>query len=619
MPPAFDLPAEYARLGVPVSDAQQTGSGSTDWRLETTLNADYTLCSTYPRCLAVPASASLDLMREVAAFRTRGRLPVLCWRRDGSGALLRGSQPGAGVLGRRSTADEHWFRMLGAGSKEPLALLDCRPLIAAMANRFKGGGTESRSLYGYSTYEHLGIANVHAVKSAAKQAYGGDTAAWLKLQSVLLHAAARAAELLSRGANVLLHCSDGWDRTPQVSCLAQLLLDGHYRTRRGFALLVEKEWLAFGHKFAERRRLGMPIFVQFLDAVEQLRAQNADHFEFNEFFLLALAAAHDGARGPDGLGLPRPPFEADCEAERAQASARGCGGGVSAWDPLLSRDTYANPRYHAHRTSAAALVTTAAAPAAEAAASADVTTAAAAAAVPSFTSALSGVTESPAGTPRIAPASPATTTAAPATAAPATAAPAPATASATAAAAAGASPGDATPEPAGALPASLTLDPRVAALRHRVRPKPQAAEETARSGSEGEAGSPGGGEGQRLRSLTTTAPGLFADLLSLGGSGGGGGLFSASGALNLFGGRAQGGSRASSASSGVRSSGVASAPAATSAPGTSEVACGAQRSSLGPTRTSMRASVGSLREDSVSDYPARATASRVSIGEAPEI
>jgi hypothetical protein len=38
-----------------------------------------------------------------------------------------------------------------------------------------------------------------------------------------------AMDLLN-GKNVLVHCSDGWDRTSQLSSLSQLLLDPYYRT-----------------------------------------------------------------------------------------------------------------------------------------------------------------------------------------------------------------------------------------------------------------------------------------------------------------------------------------------------------------------------------------------------
>lgn len=101
---------------------------------------------------------------------------------------------------------------------------------------------------------------------------------------------------------ILLHCSHGWDRTSQVSALAQLMLDPHYRTRNGFSTLVEKDFLSFGHPFHTRCGHGegkneqggdegqlSPIFLQFLDCVFQLVNQFPDYFEFNTRYLLLLS------------------------------------------------------------------------------------------------------------------------------------------------------------------------------------------------------------------------------------------------------------------------------------------------------------------------------------------
>lgn len=41
-------------------------------------------------------------------------------------------------------------------------------------------------------------------------------------------------QAISEGTSVLVHCSDGWDRTAQVCSLASLLLDPYYRTVPGF-------------------------------------------------------------------------------------------------------------------------------------------------------------------------------------------------------------------------------------------------------------------------------------------------------------------------------------------------------------------------------------------------
>ena len=60
-------------------------------------------------------------------------------------------------------------------------------------------------------------------------------------------------------------------------------------------ILIEKEWLAFGHKF--QHRLGhpdhpnerSPIFLQFLDCVHQMLRMFPKSFEFNLYFLLRIA------------------------------------------------------------------------------------------------------------------------------------------------------------------------------------------------------------------------------------------------------------------------------------------------------------------------------------------
>jgi myotubularin-related protein 6/7/8 len=125
-----------------------------------------------------------------------------------------------------------------------------------------------------------------------------------------------------QGVNVIVHCSDGWDRTAQTCSLASLLLDPYYRTIHGFQILVEKEWLTFGHKFSQRcahvisdngesLKETSPIFHQLLECVWQLTQQFPCAFEFNELFLIKMHeyvySCHFGT------------FVGNCEKERRQS------------------------------------------------------------------------------------------------------------------------------------------------------------------------------------------------------------------------------------------------------------------------------------------------------------
>lgn len=52
---------------------------------------------------------------------------------------------------------------------------------------------------------------------------------------VTLAAATRIADRVeSAKASVLVHCSDGWDRTAQLTSLSMIMLDSYYRTLEGF-------------------------------------------------------------------------------------------------------------------------------------------------------------------------------------------------------------------------------------------------------------------------------------------------------------------------------------------------------------------------------------------------
>jgi myotubularin-related protein 1/2 len=190
-------------------------------------------------------------------------------------------------------------------------ILDARPKANVLANTAIGGGVEDKEAYPDCEIDFLDIPNIHVVRTAYEamlklhaapadvQHYHAalDAAGWLALILDVLRATRRMAETLAQGHSILSHCSDGWDRTSQLTSLTLLALDPSYRTLRGFAILIEKEWLAFGHKFQQRHGVGeftddadqiSPIFLQFLDCVHQMLRHHPTAFEFNQALLMCV-------------------------------------------------------------------------------------------------------------------------------------------------------------------------------------------------------------------------------------------------------------------------------------------------------------------------------------------
>lgn len=287
-------------------------------------NKNYQVCDSYPSIVALPASFNEDGLKNAADYRDLSRFPILSWVHPEKGSCItRCSQPLPGRLANiRNTDDEKLIEAIFKTNSPKMRLqdnviLDARPFTNAMANRYKGAGYEQTEFYQECKIEFMGIENIHAMRLSLDKlqracrtlGQAENVGDWLdKIEATgwynhiqgCLRAASRVATLIHKGHTVVIHCSHGWDRTAQMSALAQLMLDPHYRTLIGFERLIEKEWLAYGHKVQdrgghvtsleqkERDDEESPIFLQFLDCVYQYLVQYPTQFGFNQDFLLAI-------------------------------------------------------------------------------------------------------------------------------------------------------------------------------------------------------------------------------------------------------------------------------------------------------------------------------------------
>lgn len=146
-------------------------------------------------------------------------------------------------------------------------IFDARSQISAEGNKLIGKGTEDViSRYKNCKIHFLDIPNIHAMRESIDKLYSVciapsrvkwlsqlESSQWLNHIVLLLHSANLITEEMNKKfTSVLIHCSDGWDRTTQLTSLSQFMMDSYYRTIDGFIVLIEKEWLSFGHKFEER-------------------------------------------------------------------------------------------------------------------------------------------------------------------------------------------------------------------------------------------------------------------------------------------------------------------------------------------------------------------------------
>jgi len=345
---------DFTRMGI-----QQ--NSDPHWTINAEINKNYALCDTYPDILVLPSSFDTAKLQRVADFRSRSRIPVLSWySRETDATITRSSQPLTGLANRTCEEDMELLRKIGdanahQGSK--LVILDARPKVNAMANMANGGGYED---YPNCELEFHNIQNIHVMRESLRKLHTAirnaahedktwfsdlENSNWLFHIRAILTAAIKLVSLVhSERRSVLVHCSDGWDRTAQLTSLAMLMLDAHYRTLNGFMILIEKEWISLGHKFFLRIGHGdksdserSPVFLQFLDCTFQLLQQFPSAFEFNEKLLVTIAdSLYSCQYGTFLLNSDKLRYEMKISEYT-----------MSAWTPILrERNLYLNPSYN---------------------------------------------------------------------------------------------------------------------------------------------------------------------------------------------------------------------------------------------------------------------------------
>ncbi|MES1907457.1 MAG: hypothetical protein MHM6MM_000569 [Cercozoa sp. M6MM] len=381
--PAVDLPEELQGFETPAHVLREMYAHSmhvvaqSPQTLRLSLaNKAFGLCDTYPELLVVPADINDEQLKAASEYRSRGRLPAVVWSSPWqSGVTIsRCSQPLSGLRGSTNECDGLLVgalaRTTGADSAS-FFICDARPRINAVGNQLKGKGVENMHVYdrygARASLAFMDIANIHVMRRSltalrkACEMRQEDTfwkavhdSRWLHHVAGVLYGAQQIVNSVAdAGVCVLVHCSDGWDRTSQLCTLAQVLLDARFRTRRGLIELLRKDWLWFGHKVADRcRNFGAhgapsmpssgaqensPVLLQLLDALFQLTHLFPRSFEFSEDFLLAVAHHMYSGRFGDFFG--------NCVQDRVKLEVYTRT--QSLWPHLLQDARYVNRYYDA--------------------------------------------------------------------------------------------------------------------------------------------------------------------------------------------------------------------------------------------------------------------------------
>ncbi|XP_031564822.1 uncharacterized protein LOC116300167 isoform X2 [Actinia tenebrosa] len=337
------------------------------------------VCEHYPMRTLVPSTITDVDLKNVANFHRNDCYPAVCWKHKKNGSVMLRSAIAItrrGLLESRCEHDETFLNSVCQinqyAAKNKLVVFSEQPkqsgagLLNTPTQRMNDATgqltPEQGETFYYANCKFVYVDTAPDFKAIRQSAFKLQTflastiedskyltsleeTEWLSQISELIQTGTQAAVAMDCDrSSVLFSYGDGFDRTAQLTSLTQLLLDPYYRTFDGFQILIQKEWMAFAHRFVDRTLPAEtpdehgPVFLQFLDCVWQITQQFPFSFEFNSSLIETIAESAYSCRFGD--------FLANSDYKKKGVHERS----ASLWTwlnvaSMSDPDRFTNPRY----------------------------------------------------------------------------------------------------------------------------------------------------------------------------------------------------------------------------------------------------------------------------------
>ncbi|XP_034956247.2 myotubularin-related protein 12 [Zootoca vivipara] len=252
-------------------------------------NENYSVSKKLPAYFVVPMSVSEEDLLE---YQGRG-IPIWCWSCHNAAALLK-------MYTLPKEQDDNALQTQKSFLEDMYKTLDNPPYEAMKVDVLSSSLPSLQEIQiAYTRFKQLFLIDnsTDFWDTDVKWFSLLESTNWLEIVRRFLGKAVEIIDLLeAENTNVLLIEENASDLCCVISCLVQVMMDAHCRTKLGFQSLIQKEWIMGGHAFLDRcnhlrqtDREEAPLFLLFLDCVWQLVQQYSPAFEFTETYLTVLS------------------------------------------------------------------------------------------------------------------------------------------------------------------------------------------------------------------------------------------------------------------------------------------------------------------------------------------